>query len=328
VTNPQWPAHEDPSIWARPGSRAAAAGQAPAQTDRLDTDPTVPDQPPAASVAQPYPQAYPAVSPTGQPPSEGTTIPVKSPGKTKRRLLGDPVSIVLVVVIVAALLGAGLVGAELYARHRADEVVAAATECVVHDKVSVSFGGTPFLLQHVTGNYRDISIHTAGNQIRGAQGMRADIAIDDVDMHGNADSKGTIGALDAAITWTSDGIKQTVADSIPLVGGFVDSVTTNPGAGTVELRGGLGLGSVTIKPQVAGNALSLRVVGVSALGATLPSETAQDALDAFTSRVAKDYPLGLRADSVHVTDDGVAARFSTRNASIPTAQTDPCFAKL
>lgn len=156
--------------------------------------------------------------------------------KTKRRFLRDPLSIVLAVVIVVALLIAGVIGAELYARHRADSVVAAATQCVVQDKVSVSFGPTPFLLQHLTGNYRDISIKTAGNQIRSAKGMKADIHIDKVDLNGNANSKGTISALDANVTWSSEGIKQTVQDAVPFLGGLVNTVTTNPADGTVELR--------------------------------------------------------------------------------------------
>jgi len=251
--------------------------------------------------------------------------------KIKRRFVrfrGDPVSIILILVIVAALVVAGLVGAELYARNRADKVVAAATECVVQDQASVSFGPTPFLWQHITGHYRDISIHTAGHQIRNAKGMTANINIDDVDLHGNADSKGTIGELDATINWTSAGIQQTVQDSIPFIGGLVNNVTTNPSAGTIELSGALGLGSVTVKPQVADNGLSLQVVKVTALGATVPHETAQTALDTFTASLTKDYPLGIHADSVQVTNDGVVAHFSTRDATIPAAQTNPCFAHV
>lgn len=247
---------------------------------------------------------------------------------TKRRFLRDPLSIVLVVVILVALLVAGVIGAELYARHRADSVVAAATECVVQDKVSVSFGPSPFLLQHLTGNYRNISIQTAGNQIRGAKGMKADIHIDNADLHGNANSKGTIGALAANVTWPSDGIKQTVQAAVPFLGGLVNQVITNPAEGIVELRGAMGLGSVTVKPQVANNGLSLQVVKVTALGTTVPHETAQAALDAFSSSLINDYPLGIHADSVQVTNDGVNAHFSTRNASMPPGETDPCFAKL
>ena len=214
--------------------------------------------------------------------------------KSKRRFRfhGDPVSIILVLVIVAALGIAGLVGGELYARNRADKVVAAATECVVQDQAKVSFGPSPFLLQHFTGHYRDISIHTAGHQIRNAKGMTADININDVDLHGNADSKGTIGALDANIIWTSEGIQETMQDSIPFIGGLVNSVDTNPSAGTIELSGALGLGSVTVKPQVADGGLTLQVVKVTAMGAVVPHETAQTALNTFTSALIKELSTG------------------------------------
>jgi LmeA-like phospholipid-binding len=333
VTNPQGPPHQDPSIWSRPGDQSpptqpvpqaesptqVAPGHGGPQTGHAYEPPAQPEQqkfpPPTAE--------YPAASPYGQPPSQDPPAAVK----TKRRF-GDPVSIILVLVIVAALAVAGLIGGELYARNRAVNVVAAATECVVQDTAKVSFGPSPFLLQHLTGHYRDISIHTAGNQVRDAKGMTADVHINNVDLHGNADSKGTIGELDATITWTSEGIKQTVQNSLPILGGLVNNVSTNTSDGTVELSGELGLGSVTVKPQVADGALSLQVVKVTALGATLPHETAQSALDTFTSTLTKDYPLGIHADGVQVTNDGVVAHFSTRNAAIPAAQTDPCFAHV
>ncbi|WP_343600816.1 DUF2993 domain-containing protein [Mycobacterium sp.] len=299
MTNPQGPPPQDPAVWSR------AAGQEP---------------------------VHPAAPPTGPPTFEDTPPPVNPPlnppVKTRLRILRDPLSVALVAVIAVALALGGMIGAELYARHRADGVVAAAVECVVHDKVSVSFGPTPFLLQHLRGDYSDISVRTAGNQIRSLKGMQADITINNVDLHGDADSKGTIGELDAAITWTSAGIKETVADAVPFVGGLVNSVTTNPAAGTLELKGALGLGTVTVKPQVADKELTLQVVQVTAMGAVVPHETAQAALDVFTSRLVNDYPLGIHADSVQVTNAGVSAHFSTRNASIPASPTDPCFAGL
>ena len=318
MTNPQGPPQQDPSVWARQGGHYPPTQPAP-QADRSHEPPAQPPQ-----TSPPPTLEFPATSPYGQPPSQDTAAPVK----TKRRFRGDPVSIILILVIVAALGIAGLIGGELYARNLADNVVASATECVVQDQVKVSFGPSPFLLQHFTGHYRDISIHTAGHQIRNAKGMTADVNINDVDLHGNADSKGTIGALDANITWTSEGIQETVQDSIPFIGGLVNNVATNPSAGTIELSGALGLGSVTVKPQIVGSGLSLQVVKVTAMGATVPHETAQAALDTFTSALLKQYPLGIHADSVQVTNDGVVAHFSTRNASIPAAQTDPCFAHV
>ena len=328
MTNPHGPPHQDPSIWARPGTQSEPT-QAPPQagSPTTQTAPSHAYESPAQPPHQTFPlpaQEYPAESPYGQPPSQDPPAPVK----TKRRFIGDPVSIILILVIAAALAVAGLIGGELYARNRANKVVAAATECVVQDQAKVSFGPSPFLLQHFAGHYRDISIHTAGHQLRDAKGMTADININNVDLHGSGDSKGTIGELDATITWTSDGIKETVQGSVPFVGGLVNSVSTNPDAGTIELSGALGLGSVTVKPQIAGSGLSLQVVNVTAMGATLPHETAQAALDTFTANLTKQYPLGIHADSVQVTNDGVVAHFSTRDASIPAAQTDPCFAHV
>jgi hypothetical protein len=332
VTNPQGASHQDPSVWTRPGSPSSATepvvpgespttGMSPAHAEPQSDRSPVPPARPAQPNIPPTAQHYSAAPPHGELPSEDTTASVE----TQRRLPRDPLSIILILVIAAALLVAGAIGAELYARKRAANVVAAAAECEVKDKVKVSFGPSPFLLQHFTGHYSDISIHTAGNQIRASKGMKADITVNDVTLHGNAKSKGTIGTVDATIVWTSDAIKETVAAGIPFVSGLVNSVTTNPGAGTIQLGGALGLGSVTLEPQIAGGGLSLQVVKVTAMGATVPHEIAQSALDDFTSKLMQDYPLGIRADSVQVTNDGVVGYFSAHNVSIPASE---CFAQI
>ena len=320
MTNPQGPPHQDPSSpWSRPGDPNSPTQPAP-QTEYAYQPSTPPTYPPPA---QEYP---PAGAPFDQPGPQDTAEPVKA--KRRFRLRGDPVSIILVLVIVAALGVAGLVGGELYARHRANSVVAAATACVIQDGATVSFGSSPFLLQHLSGHYNDITIHTAGHNIKNAKGMKADIEIDDVDLHDNADSKGTIGKLDANITWTSDGIQETVQNSLPFIGGLVSSVTTDASAGTIELTGAMGLGGVTVKPVVADGKLTLQVYKVNALGVLIPHETAQTALNTFTAALLKQYPLGIQADSVQVSNDGVTAHFSTHNASIPPGGQDPCFAHV
>ena len=318
MTNPQGPAPQDPSVWARPGHEGSPTQPAP-QAEHAQQ---AAGQPPQQTLPPPTLE-FPSASPYGPPPSQDPTAAVTT---KRRRFIGDPVSIILILVIVAALALAGVIAGELYARHRADSVVATATECVVQDQASVSFGPSPFLLQHIRGHYNDISIHTAGHQIRSAKGMKADININDVDLHGSGDSKGTIGELDATITWTSDGIKETSQSFLPFVGSLVNNVNSDPSAGTVELSGVLG--SITVKPAVANGGLSLQAVKVTALGAMLPRETVQTALDTFAATFNKQYPLGIHADSVQVTNDGVVARFSTRDASIPMAQNDPCFAHV
>lgn len=278
----------------------------------------------------------PAAPPPAGPPPEvpGTDAPttaIEASGTQARStsVLRDPLALVLIFVTVIALALAGLIGAELIARRIADNKVAKATECVVHDKASASFGVTPpFLWQHITGNYTNISIHTAGNQVKDAKQMTADLNISDVDLHGNGDSKGTIGALDATLTWPSAGIKETVQSMVPILGNLVSDLKTNSRDGTVELKGAFGLATVVVKPEVVNGGLSLQVQKLTGLGAlTLPRESLQPELDRFAAELTKRYPLGLRADSIEVTDTGVVARFSTRNASIPRSD-DPCFANL
>lgn len=68
------------------------------------------------------------------------------------------------------------------------------------------------------------------------------------------------------------------------------------------------------------------MVELTGLGFTLPRETVQPALDAFLGQLTKNYPMGIKADSVKVTDSGVESQFSTTNADIPKGQQDPCFA--
>ncbi len=256
---------------------------------------------------------------------------IKAPAGDHRpaRLLRDPLALVLIFVTVIALALAGLIGAELIARRIADNKVAKATECVVHDQAKVSFGvAPPFLWQHFTGNYTNISIHTAGNQVKDAKQMTADLNISDVDLHGTGDSKGTIGALDATLTWPSAGIKETVQSMVPILGNLVSDLKTNAQDGTVELKGAFGLASVVVKPEVVDGGLSLRVQKLTGLGAlTLPRESIQPELDRFARELTKRYPLGVRADSIQVTDTGVVARFSSRDAAIPRSD-DPCFAHL
>jgi hypothetical protein len=280
-------------------------------------------------IPPPYPQPYPPPPPPAysETPTQYIPRPAPAPEDSPRRgLFGDPLSLTLALVIVAALALAALLGGEFYARHRANAVVAKAVSCVVQDSATASFGMRPFLLQHFGQHYRDMRVETAGNQIREAKGMKLQLRLDDVRMNQTAQSAGTLGSLDADITWSSDGIQETVSGMIPLIGGLVSGVTPDPATGTLEVVGPLG--TVTIKPQAADGGLNLQVLRVTGLGFTLPRETVQPALDAFTEQLTRNLPMGIRAESVGVTDSGVAARFVTRDATIPNAEQDPCFAGL
>jgi len=344
VTNPQGPPNEGPSTWARPGNQGPF-GQPPTErpTERISTGGPAQQapQPTPIQAAQteqlgiPHqnpprpPYAPPPAPPAG--PTEKLATPDEEPApvKRKRRFLRDPLSILLICIIVFALIIAGLIGGELYVRHVADTKVAEAVACEVKDQATASFGVTPLMLwQHATKHYTNISVQTAGNNIRDAKGMKLNLNIRDVRLQSTANSKGTIGSLDATITWTTDGIKQSVQNAIPVLGPFVtSSVTAHPADGTVELKGMLD--NITAKPVVSGNGLELQIVSFNALGFTMPKESVQSTLDDFFASVTKNFPLGIHADSVQVTDTGVTSHFSTQNASIPNNKnTNPCFANL
>jgi hypothetical protein len=288
--------------WARP------ANQAPP----VPPPPQFPQGPPPG----------PAGPPQTAPPQKDSSLLVKI-----KNLFRDPLSIVLVVVIVFALVLAGVLAGELYARGRADTVVSRVVSCVVEDEASASFDPVPpFLLQHMTGHYTNLNVETAGNQIRDAKGMKVNLSIDDVRLEDTATSSGSVGSLIAQITWSAEGIKQTIQDAIPLVGSFVNDVKADPSAGTIELVGSLG--SIVAKPAVVNKGIQLQVTELSGLGFTLPREVVQPALDVFTSQLTENYPMGIHADTVQVTESGVVSQFSTENAEIPKGQEDPCFAGL
>jgi DUF2993 family protein len=234
----------------------------------------------------------------------------------------------LVLGIVVAVVVAALIGGEFYVRDQARSKVANAVQCEVQDSATASFATAPPLLwQFITKHYPDIAVQTAGNQVRSAKGMKVSIDIRNIRLNQTNNSGGTIESLKGTITWSSDGIKQSIQDAIPMIGGLVTGeVTTNPSDGTISLKGLLD--SATLKPLIVNNGVSLQVVSLSALGSDMSTDSVQKNLDDLTSKATQNYPLGIHADSVKVTDSGIEATFSTSNATIPTGGggQDACFA--
>ncbi len=109
--------------------------------------------------------------------------------------------------------------------------------------------------------------------------------------------------------------------TLPFIGSAISDVKTNPSNGTIELKGLLG--TITAKPTVVNKGISMQIVDLSAIGLSWPRETLQPILDKFTAQLTENYPMGIHADSVQVTDEGVEAKFSTTNASMPRADRGP-----
>ncbi len=321
MTGPQRPT--------RPGRRGESPASADPPTSPLPTGRELEDstekfravpniqRAPSPADAQPT-QKIPPVQAAGvdDPPTDEHPLP------PRRR---STQSTVLIAVIVVAVLVGALAGAELFARLRADSLLVQVAECVVEDGASVSLGATPpFLWQYVTDHYSGISVVTDGNRVQGADGITADVTLSDVRLDETADSKGTIGSLGATLSWASTGIKETVAANLPIVGDLITAVRTDRAAGTVIMEAG-GDNRVTAKPVVAEGDLNLEVLDATG---PLPKDGVQTALDELTKKLNDNYPLGIRAVSVGVTDSGVVGKFSSRNASIPKDDAIPCFDRL
>ncbi len=295
--------------------------------------PQYPQGPPQYGQHPPQGPGYSAPQPQGPPPPseppQASTPAAEEPTPKKKGFLRDPLSITLVFVIVLAVILAGLIGVELYARKTGEDQVSSAIECLLGDQADVSFAFMPpFLMQHLSEHYKSVHIETAGNQIRDLKGMKADVTINDVRLAQDAGSGGggTIGSLVAKIDWTSAGMTQSIQDAIPLVGSLISGVTTNPSDGTVELEAALG--SIVTKPEVKNGDLTLQVQKLTGLGFTLPRESIQPALDSLTSQLTDEFPFPITADSVEVTDSGVQTQFSAQNTTIPKSQDDSCFSSV
>ncbi|MGV0779899.1 DUF2993 domain-containing protein [Mycolicibacterium peregrinum] len=317
--------------------RLPRPGRPEAPTEQLRARPQPPEpateqirarrQPPEAAtekITKPRPPA--AARPAGPPPTKPPAAPEEPQPAKRSSQWRSPQAIILIVVIAVSLVVIGLTGGELFARHKASSLLVSVAECVVEDNASVSFGvNPPFLWQHITGHYTNISVETGGKQVQAAKGMTADVALSDIRLQGTSDSKGTIGSLNATLTWTAAGIKDTVAENLPGVGSLVTDVSTDPAAGTITMEA-VGDTKVTAKPVVNDGNLDLQITDVSG---PFEKETVQTALDALMTKLNDAYPLGIHADSVLVTDTGVVGKFSSQNASIPNdGSDDACFAKL
>jgi len=264
-------------------------------------------------------------TPTPPPPADQTKA------RGGQRISANRTSLLLILLIVGLVAMALPIGAELYARHLASTKVANAVQCEVQDSAQVSFAEfPPVIWQYLTKDYPDISVRTSGKQIRSAQGMGIALDIRNIKLSTGNNSKGTIGSINGTITWSAEGIKRSIQDAIPVLGKFVTgNVTTDPASGTVSLKGIFD--SATVKPQIVDNGLSLHVVSLSALGSDITTTKVQQDLDSLTSKATQNYPLGIHADSVKVTDSGVEATFSSSNATIPASSgdsQDPCLANL
>ncbi|MCV7301502.1 LmeA family phospholipid-binding protein [Mycobacterium barrassiae] len=277
-------------------------------------------------------------APAFQPP-----VPPPAQPPVKRKRFRGPIAFVLILVIVLAVAAAGLLATELYARTVAVGKVKSAAACFIEGSesaVDVTFETSPpVLMQYINDKYTGFTITTNGSDIRGVDGITADIAVDDLDLNGDATKRGTIGAIDATIAWTNEGLRESANTALKeaideyLADSFlsflsdwistdevVTSVTTDPSTGIVTLNGMFD-SSIAIKPVTTDGGIRMVIQPDSFwLGGNLdlPQDDLQEKLDEMTGELT-DNKYGLGVDSLDVTDSGVVAKLSATNVEIPAS---------
>lgn len=260
--------------------------------------------------------------PIDPPPSDAPPQPAE-PKKGR-----DYRSLVLIAVIVVAVFVAAVLGIELYARQRTSSEVNAATSCLVQDGATASFGPMPLVVQYLGNHIDKLTIKTAGNQIAQAKKMSVAITVRDISLKKTADSLGTIGRLDVEVSWPTAGITESARDLVPgMLGSLVGDATTNESTGEITLSAAGGLAQITTKPVIKDGMVTLQSENVSAF-IGLPREIIQPALDTFSKGlVGGAYPMGLKAQEVKVTNDGITVKLSSTNQPMKPVE-NPCLQNL
>lgn len=229
---------------------------------------------------------------------------------TSPSLARRPLVIALVVVLV--LLGAAVVGTEAYARHQVSRCISTQFEREMGSSIDVSFGPKPLLLTYIDGKVPSMTVDSEGNRFGPAEGMDVHATFRDVELAD--DGGGTIGSSSADVTWSNEGISQTLA-------GMVSGVRSSGGTGTVTMDVLGGIAQLEVRPQVRGGEVDVQALSAQFLGMGLPTDLVQGIVDLFTQSL-QAFPLGLTADEITVTDEGIGVHLTGGRTELQPAAND------
>lgn len=221
-------------------------------------------------------------------------------------------SLVIALTVVALLLIAAIGATEAYARHKVSQCISGAFEQQMGSSIDVDFGVRPVLLSYVDGKVGSLTVDSEDNKFGPAVGMVVHATFDDIELVDRGRGGGTINSSTADVTWNNDGIRQTLGT---MVSGVSSSAST--GVLTLDVLGGLA--QLEVQPLIRDGNISVETKSAQLLGFGLPTDLVQGIVETFTQSL-QSYPLGLRAQEVRVTDDGVAVHLSGGRTSLEGAR--------
>lgn len=220
-------------------------------------------------------------------------------------------SLVIALAVVAALLVAAIAGTEAYARHKISSCISGAFEQQMGSSIDVGFGLRPILLSYADGKVGTITVDSEDNQFGPAVGMIVHAKFNDIELVDRGRGGGTIDSSTADVTWNNDGIRETLGT---MVSGVSSSAST--GVLTLDVLGGLA--QLEVQPLVRDGNIVVETKSAQLLGIGLPTDLVQGIVETFTESL-QSYPLGLRAQEVEVTDDGVNVHLSGGKTALESA---------
>ncbi len=221
------------------------------------------------------------------------------------------------VLVVIALIAAGLIGAELYVRNNVKQCMASQFESQLGSQVDIELSAKPVLLQAVDKKVPYITITSDDSSFGPATDMHVTARVNDVDLTASATSGGTVGSSTADVEWSAQGIAATIAAQ-PF-GALVTGVVPDPSAGTLTFQVMGNLAQLTVKPTVTAGAVEVETVGAAVLGLGLPTDLVSGVVEILTSSL-QTFPLGMTAQSLTVTDSGLNLTLAGGAYTIPAPE--------
>ncbi|NUS42634.1 MAG: DUF2993 domain-containing protein [Mycobacteriaceae bacterium] len=219
--------------------------------------------------------------------------------------------------LVAALLVAVLIGGEAYARHVVKDCLTSQFREQLGSDVDVRLGGKPVLVEMIDHKVPKITIKSKDGRFGPAAGMSVHAVARDIRLEGDSKRAGTIGSSQADVSWGNQGIAATL--KAQPFGGLISAVSSNPSDGTLTFQVGPALAQFVVKPVITNGTVDVQTKEASVLGFGLPT----DLVDGIVKVIAdglQNYPIGMQAKTLKVTDDGVQLHLAGNAYDLPNAK--------
>lgn len=216
---------------------------------------------------------------------------------------------VIAVITAVTLVAAALIGGEAYARHRIASCISSQFEKEMGSKIDVGFGAKPLLVTWMDGKVSRMDVASEGAEFGPAVDMQVHARFHDIEMPAGRNSGSTIGSSEADVSWSNEGMTQTLK-------GLVSEVRSDPSTGQLTMGVLGGLGSIRLTPQIVDGKVQLEVGQAQFLGIGVPQDLAEGVVNLMTESM-QTYPLGLQPTELRVTDNGVEIDLQGGRAELP-----------